>query len=29
VVKRNIPEDQAVEELINLMKANGDWKEVK
>ncbi len=27
VVKRNIPEDQAVEELINLIKANGDWKE--
>ncbi len=29
VVKRNIPEDQAVDELINLIKANGDWKEVK
>jgi len=27
VVKRNIPEDQAVEELINLIKANGDWTE--
>jgi (E)-4-hydroxy-3-methylbut-2-enyl-diphosphate synthase len=27
VVKRNIPEEQAVEELISLMKANGDWKE--
>jgi (E)-4-hydroxy-3-methylbut-2-enyl-diphosphate synthase len=27
VVKRNIPEEQAVEELINLIKANGDWKE--
>ena len=27
VMKRNIPEDQAVEELINLIKANGDWKE--
>ncbi len=29
VVKRNIPEEQAVEELINLIKANGDWKDVK
>jgi len=28
VVKRNIPEEQAVEELISLIKANGDWKEV-
>ena len=27
VMKRNIPEDQAVEELIKLIKANGDWKE--
>jgi (E)-4-hydroxy-3-methylbut-2-enyl-diphosphate synthase len=27
VVKRNIPEEQAVEELIGLIKANGDWKE--
>jgi (E)-4-hydroxy-3-methylbut-2-enyl-diphosphate synthase len=27
IVKRNIPEDQAVEELVNLIKANGDWKE--
>jgi (E)-4-hydroxy-3-methylbut-2-enyl-diphosphate synthase len=27
VVKRNIPEEQAVEELISLIKANGDWKE--
>ncbi len=27
VVKRNIPEDQAVEELVNLIKTNGDWKE--
>jgi len=27
VVKRNIPEEHAVEELINLIKANGDWKE--
>jgi (E)-4-hydroxy-3-methylbut-2-enyl-diphosphate synthase len=27
VVKRNIPEEQAVEELINLIKKNGDWKE--
>ena len=29
VVKRNIPEEQAVEELINLIKINGDWKEAK
>ena len=27
IVKRNIPEEKAVEELINLIKANGDWKE--
>lgn len=27
VVKRNIPEDQAVEELIKLIKDYGDWKE--
>jgi (E)-4-hydroxy-3-methylbut-2-enyl-diphosphate synthase len=27
VVKRNIPEDQAVEALINLIKENGDWVE--
>ena len=27
VMKRNIPEEQAVEELINLIKANGDWKD--
>ena len=27
VIKRNIPENQAVEELINLIKAGGDWKE--
>jgi len=27
VVKRNIPEYQAVEELINLIKVSGDWKE--
>jgi len=27
VVKRNIPEEQAVEELINLIKINGDWIE--
>ncbi len=26
-VKKNIPEDQAVQELINLIKAHGDWKE--
>jgi len=28
VVKRNIPEEQAVEELIRLIKDNGDWKEL-
>ena len=27
VMKRNIPEALAVEELINLIKASGDWKE--
>ena len=27
IIKRNIPEEQAVEELINLIKANGDWKD--
>ena len=27
LVKRNVPEEQAVEELINLIKAGGDWKE--
>ncbi len=27
VVKRNIPEDQAVDELIKLIKASGDWKD--
>ncbi len=27
VVKRNIPEEQAVDELIQLIKENGDWKE--
>jgi len=25
VVKKNIPEDQAIDELIALIKANGDW----
>jgi len=29
IVKRNIPEGQAVDELINLIKASGDWKEKK
>jgi (E)-4-hydroxy-3-methylbut-2-enyl-diphosphate synthase len=29
VIKRGIPEDRAVEELINLIKENGDWVEVK
>lgn len=28
VVKRNVNTDVAVEELINLIKENGDWKEV-
>ena len=27
VVKRHIPEEQAVEELVNLIKDSGDWKE--
>ena len=27
VIKRNIPEDQALEELIALIRANGDWVE--
>lgn len=27
VVKKNIPEEQAIEELIALIKANGDWLE--
>jgi (E)-4-hydroxy-3-methylbut-2-enyl-diphosphate synthase len=27
LVKKNIPEEQAIDELINLIKANGDWKE--
>lgn len=26
VVKRSIPSETAVEELINLIKENGDWK---
>jgi len=26
-VERNIPEDQAVEKLIELIKENGDWHE--
>jgi len=26
IKKRNIPEEKAVEELINLIKENGDWK---
>lgn len=26
-IERNIPEEEAVEHLINLIKANGDWKE--
>ena len=27
VVKRNVPEDNALDELIGLIKENGDWKE--
>ena len=27
VVKKNIPEENAVDELIELIKSNGDWKE--
>ena len=27
VKKKNVPEDQAVQELILLIKENGDWKE--
>lgn len=27
VVKKNVPEDSAVDELINLIKENGDWVE--
>jgi (E)-4-hydroxy-3-methylbut-2-enyl-diphosphate synthase len=27
VIKKNIPENEAVEELINLIKENGDWQE--
>ena len=27
VVKRNVPEQEAVDELINLIKENGDWVE--
>jgi (E)-4-hydroxy-3-methylbut-2-enyl-diphosphate synthase len=27
VVRGNIPEEEAVEELVKLIKANGDWKE--
>ena len=29
VVKRNIPEEQAVEELVKLIKSYGDWREDK
>lgn len=25
-VEKNIPQDEAVEHLVNLIKANGDWK---
>lgn len=28
VVKRNVPEDEAVQELINLIRDHGDWVEV-
>ena len=27
VIKRNIPEEQAVEELVKLIRENGDWQE--
>lgn len=27
VVKKNIPEENAIEELVNVIKENGDWKE--
>jgi (E)-4-hydroxy-3-methylbut-2-enyl-diphosphate synthase len=27
VIKKNIPEGEAVDELINLIKENGDWRE--
>ncbi|GIV42366.1 MAG: 4-hydroxy-3-methylbut-2-en-1-yl diphosphate synthase (flavodoxin) [Vicingaceae bacterium] len=27
IVQRNVPEDQAVDALINLIKSNGDWKD--
>ena len=26
-VKKNIPQEEALEELISLIKENGDWKE--
>ncbi len=29
VVKKNVQEDQAVQELINLIKENGDWVDLK
>jgi (E)-4-hydroxy-3-methylbut-2-enyl-diphosphate synthase len=29
IVKRNIPEDQAVEELLNLIRENGDWIDIQ
>jgi (E)-4-hydroxy-3-methylbut-2-enyl-diphosphate synthase len=25
VIKRNVPEDNAVDELIELIRSNGDW----
>jgi (E)-4-hydroxy-3-methylbut-2-enyl-diphosphate synthase len=25
VIKRNVPEDKAVDELIELIRSNGDW----
>ncbi|MFM7309029.1 MAG: flavodoxin-dependent (E)-4-hydroxy-3-methylbut-2-enyl-diphosphate synthase, partial [Flavobacteriales bacterium] len=28
VVKKNVPEDQAVEELISLIREHGDWVEL-
>ena len=29
VIKRNVPEDNAVDELIELIRSNGDWIEAQ
>jgi len=29
VVRRNIPADKAVDELVELIKENGDWKDAE